>query len=82
MIIDKEWVQKGQDLVGKDICEKSGYAVSLSKDGLTVAIASFEKSGSGKVRVYRNYNNLWYISSNWEEFGEIIEGIYIKKVEG
>ena len=47
MIIDKEWVQKGQDLVGTNDCDRSGYAVSLSKDGTTVAIGSLFNDDNG-----------------------------------
>lgn len=81
MIIDKEWIQKGQDIVGTNVCDRSGYAVSLSKDGTTVAIAAIESSGSGKVIIYKN-NNLSYLVTDWEKIGEIIKGIYIKKVQG
>jgi len=66
-----EWVEIG-DIDGEAAGDESGYSVSLSHDGNTVAIGTildFEvnpNDNRGHVRVYR------YISiGNWEEIGYI-----------
>jgi hypothetical protein len=50
------WVQKGIDLDGETAGDNSGWSVSLSSDGLTVAISSpfsaGSGTGSGHVRIY------------------------------
>ncbi|HUH25841.1 MAG TPA: T9SS type A sorting domain-containing protein [Flavobacterium sp.] len=49
------WLQKGTDIIGKTISEKSGYSVALSADGTTVASGTPWLQGnlsSGVVRVY------------------------------
>ena len=42
-----EWKQIGQDIDGEAEVQ-SGYSVSLSSDGKTVAIGSFGNDGNGK----------------------------------
>jgi uncharacterized protein YjdB len=56
------WVQRGGDIDGEANGDQSGFSVSLSADGSTVAIGAFLNDGSGNalsnsghVRVYR-YN--------------------------
>ena len=50
------WVQRGLDINGEAAGDKSGYSVSLSADGNTVAIGAINNGGngqkSGHVRVY------------------------------
>jgi hypothetical protein len=50
------WVQRGADIDGEAAGDKSGNAVSLSADGLTVAIGATKNdgagTGAGHVRVY------------------------------
>ena len=51
------WTQLGSDIDGEAADDWSGYSVSLSSDGSTVAIGAKNNSGSGSkaghVRVYR-----------------------------
>ena len=51
-----QWVQVGDDIDGEDAIDESGYAVSLSSDGMSVAIGAPYNDGngndSGHVRVY------------------------------
>ena len=51
-----EWMQLGQDIYGEGTDDKSGYSVSLSANGLSVAIGATQNDGngenSGHVRVY------------------------------
>uniref|UniRef100_A0A0G4IBW5 Uncharacterized protein n=1 Tax=Chromera velia CCMP2878 TaxID=1169474 RepID=A0A0G4IBW5_9ALVE len=69
-----EWVQKGQDIDGQKEGDQSGYAVSLSSDGDTVAIGApyNDHNGidAGNVRVW------WYTGagSRWVQKGHDIEG--------
>ena len=50
------WAQVGLDIDGESAWDNSGYAVSLSADGMTVAIGAYQNDGGGKdaghVRVY------------------------------
>ena len=51
------WVQKGADIDGEDCEDRSGTSVSLSSDGLVLAIGAYYNAGingfrSGHVRVY------------------------------
>jgi hypothetical protein len=53
---ESEWTQLGGDIDGEQAFEQSGYSVSLSGDGSTVAIGSpyyhDDKSWVGQVKVY------------------------------
>ena len=59
----QNWTQVGSDIDGEAAEDRSGYSVSLSSDGSTVAIgASFNDgngSASGHVRIYKNINGTW-----------------------
>jgi hypothetical protein len=55
-----EWTKLGQDIDGYNTDDESGYSVSLSADGLTVAIgAPYNNEQIGNVKVYRFSNNVW-----------------------
>jgi hypothetical protein len=57
------WVQQGTDIDGEAAGDESGNAVSLSTDGLTVAIGAHQNSGTGvgagHVRVYKFNGSTW-----------------------
>ncbi len=62
------WI-KSTDLSGSDTGDKTGYAVSLSSDGNTVAVGAFQHdSYKGTTRTY-SYN-----SSAWTQIGTDIDG--------
>ena len=76
----KYWVQLGVDIDGEFAGDESGYSVSLSSDGTTVAIGAINNDGSGNlisncghVRVYKydvaKLTNVTDQSSN--DFGPI-----------
>jgi hypothetical protein len=66
------WVQQGLDIDGEAASDLSGYLVSLSADGSTLAIGAPFNDGngteSGHVRVYK------YDGSLWQKRGEDIDG--------
>lgn len=66
------WTQIGQDIDGAVIGDAFGSSISLSKDGLVLAISSQNSNtngmSSGHVRVYN------YISGNWKQIGNDING--------
>jgi hypothetical protein len=70
--ISDAWVQQGQDIDGEDAGDFSGHSVSLSENGLTVAIGAHYNDGngtkSGHVRVYK------FISDAWVKQGDDIDG--------
>ncbi len=58
------WSQIGNDINGETVGDWSGYSVSLSGNGTTVAIGAIRNHGrngvnSGHVRVYRNESGVW-----------------------
>ena len=66
------WIQLGTDIDSEAAGDRSGYSVSLSSDGKTVAIGAKYNDGngdrSGHVRVY-GYNG-----SGWIQLGSDIDG--------
>jgi len=57
------WIQQGADIDGEAVNDNSGNSVSLSSDGLTVAIGAYGNSGNGvaagHVRVYKFIGGVW-----------------------
>ena len=72
--VNNEWIQLGQEIDGEAAWDYSGYTVSLSSDGKTVAIGADGNDGngdySGHVRVYI-YNES---NSEWQQTGYDIDG--------
>ena len=68
-----QWVQVGADIDGEAEDDESGYSVSLSSDGQTVAIGAPYNSGNGSyvghVRIYRLDAN-----DQWIQVGADIDG--------
>ena len=74
------WGQMGLDISGNQASEQSGYSVSLSADGTTVAIGSpyYDKAGGttnantdeGRTRVYKYDNG----TLSWGQLGLDISG--------
>jgi hypothetical protein len=66
------WIQKGIDINGESINDYSGYSVSLSSDGNTIAIGAPENDGngtqSGHTRVF-----IWN-GNSWIQKGSDIDG--------
>ena len=70
---NSSWVKLGEDIDGEAEYDLSGFSVSLSSDGGTVAIGARSNDGrngtdSGHVRVYQ------YENSSWVQLGEDIDG--------
>jgi hypothetical protein len=71
------WEQIGQDIDGEAANDWSGWSVSLSADGMMVAIGSPDNydngdawNVSGQVRVYQINGQ----GSSWERLGQVIYG--------
>jgi len=66
------WSQLGNDIDGEAELDSSGFSVSLSADGTTVAIGAFTNDSngenSGHVRVYR------FNGSAWSQLGTDLNG--------
>ena len=66
------WIQQGADIDGEAAGDYSGYSVSISSDGLTVAIGAYlndgNGGGAGHVRVYK------YNGTSWVQQGADIDG--------
>lgn len=78
--ISGEWTQIGADIDGEATGDQSGYSVSLSSDGNTVAIGAPYNAGNGAnaghVRIYKN------ISGKWIQAGSDIDGIVVGENNG
>lgn len=67
------WQQMGMDIDGTGYGDYSGFSVSLSDDGNTVAIGSPYASTNG---IYHGYTKIYrYIEGSWEKIGANIQGI-------
>lgn len=77
---NEEWVQIGTDIQGSNAYDKLGYTVSLSSDGMKLAVASpFSNSGgfnSGIVQVYHLINDIW------QQIGNDIIGVTEEEESG
>ena len=66
------WTQLGSDIDGEAVMDQSGYSVSLSSDGTTVAIGAIYNDGngnsSGHVRIYE------FSGGDWSQLGSDIDG--------
>ena len=66
------WTQLGADIDGEAADDQSGYSVSLSSDGTTVAIGARWNDGNGTyaghVRIYE------YSAGSWSQLGADIDG--------
>jgi len=78
--ISGTWVQQGADIDGESAGDESGFSVSLSNDGLIVAIGAFGNVGngstSGQVRVYKLISGVWIqqgIDLDGEAAGPIVD---------
>lgn len=63
-LVDGEWQQLGNTIVGESSEDQAGHSVSLSSDGLTVAVGAIRNDGgngsdSGHVRVFTLNDNTW-----------------------
>jgi hypothetical protein len=70
------WLQLGDDIDGESSIDMSGFSVSLSGDGLRVAIGAYRNAGddgnsanAGHVRVYS-----WNGTNAWVQLGGDIDG--------
>ena len=76
--INNDWVQYGQSINGEAADDNSGYSISLSADGKTLAIGapnnnlSEESYSNGNVRVFRY--NLANNQNPWQQIGNTIYG--------
>ena len=66
---DNSWIQLGSDIDGESTGDSTGFSVSLSDDGSTVAIGAPENDGNrGHVRIYQ------YSDNSWIQLGSDIDG--------
>jgi hypothetical protein len=76
-----QWTQVGNDIDGEAALDNSGYSVSLSSNGNTVAIGAYGNDGngteSGHVRVYK-----LDISDQWTQVGDDIDGEAAEDLSG
>ncbi len=72
--LNGNWTQVGQDIDGEDIADWSGVSVSLSSDGLTLAVGAKGNDANGinagHVRVYTLDQN----ETAWNKLGQDLNG--------
>jgi Trypsin-like peptidase domain/FG-GAP repeat len=66
--VGSAWIQRGQDIDAEAAGDQSGYSVSLSSDGNTVAIGARGNDPSGHTRVFD------WIGTSWIQRGQDIDG--------
>lgn len=55
------WKQMGRDTDGESAYERSGSSVSLSSDGLTIAIGAEDNGRSGHCRIFKWTGSDWHL---------------------
>ena len=66
------WAQLGGDIDGESAFDQSGYAVSLSDNGLTLAIGAPWNAGGG---TFRGHTRVYqYSAGSWSQVGADIDG--------
>jgi len=72
------WSQIGQDIDGEAANDHSGWSVSLSSDGNTVAIGAPYNAGNGSyyghVRLYTKISDPNFGTWTWSQIGQDIDG--------
>jgi Flp pilus assembly pilin Flp len=58
-MVGSTWTQVGLPINGEGENDHSGYSVSLSGDGTTLAIGAPYNDAYGHVRIYKNINGTW-----------------------
>jgi len=66
--VSGNWTQIGSDIDGEAAYNISGYSVSLSADGSTLAVGAPSNGDNGHVRVFKN------VSGTWTQIGSDIDG--------
>jgi hypothetical protein len=65
------WVQKGVDIDGEAADDQSGFSVSMSSDGNTLAIGAWQNDGAG---VNSGHTRIYEWSGTWTQKGADIDG--------
>jgi hypothetical protein len=73
------WNQIGQDIIGEAEGDQFGESVSISEDGMTIAVGANRNDGNdgsnpGHVRIYRLIYRLADKSTSWVQIGQDIDG--------
>ena len=67
--INNSWSQLGLDIIGEAAGDRFGHSVSLSSDGIILAVGAIGHAGStGHTRVYI------FTDGNWSQIGNDIDG--------
>jgi hypothetical protein len=75
------WFQRGDDIVGEATFDFSGWSVSLSGDGMVVAIGAFGKNSNCKIDA--GYVRVYFWDDNaWIQRGSDIDGEQAGGLEG
>jgi hypothetical protein len=78
--ISGNWMQMGADIDSEEGGDEFGHSISLSDNGLFLAVGAWMNdgngSGSGQIRVFE------YVSGNWLQKGSDIDGEYASDLFG
>ena len=75
---DVQWIQKGDDIEGKESGDYLGKSLALSNDGSTIVTGSPKSSPNGIVRAFKFDNS----DNQWKEMGEGFGGETMKSKIG
>ncbi|KAH8048025.1 hypothetical protein JL721_12032 [Aureococcus anophagefferens] len=71
--VDETWVQRGDDVDGEAADDFSGYSVSLSADGTTLAVGAPYNDGGGTDAGHARVYSSWGVVE-WIQRGDDIDG--------
>ncbi|EGB02535.1 hypothetical protein AURANDRAFT_39500, partial [Aureococcus anophagefferens] len=71
---DDTWIQRGDDIDGEAAFDQSGYSVSLSADGTTLAVGASGNDGAGSNAGHARVFAWDPVDETWKQRGDDIDG--------
>ncbi|KAH8062386.1 hypothetical protein JL722_3304 [Aureococcus anophagefferens] len=72
--VDETWKQRGDDIDGEAADDRSGYSVSLSADGTTLAVGARYNDGAGSKAGHARVFAWDPVDETWVQRGDDIDG--------
>merc|ERR1712091_137079 len=71
---DETWKQRGDDIDGEAAGDQSGWSVSLSADGTTLAVGAYGNDGAGSYAGHARVFAWDPVDETWKQRGDDIDG--------
>ncbi|KAH8059213.1 hypothetical protein JL721_9305 [Aureococcus anophagefferens] len=72
--VDETWKQRGDDIDGEAAGDESGWSVSLSADGTTLAVGAYTNDGTGSIAGHARMFAWDPDDETWVQRGDDIDG--------